>query len=94
MASLSLQEIYDAVQLRQAVQVQCNSETDYNSLRTALLRKFRKTREIFTAHGFDAPMDSEYLSCKLDKATLMATFQLQDKNLRKTRPRVWSAESF
>lgn len=88
MAELSLQQIYNEVMARTQVDVMVDSESDFNNLRTALLRKFRTSRETMLKCGFTWRYEDVYIAARLDRETSQAVFVLAEAKKRKTRSTV------
>ena len=91
MASLTLQELYNELMFDEPVDVLVSSERDFNNLRTALLRKFRKARAEFVDCGFNWQHKDKFISCQFNKETGTAKFQLKPESMRATRS--WNVNS-
>lgn len=83
----SLQVVFNRVMEGEEVVVLLASESAFNSARVALLRKFRKMKELYDELGADNPYADKFLKCSLDKQEMKGRFQLASLEARKNVPR-------
>lgn len=58
------------------------TKAEYESARTSLLRKFRKSNEEFEKCGFDGPNSGKYFKCSWNRELQQGSFKLEADNRR------------
>jgi len=85
MSQVTTQDIYDRVLLGETVVLENLEESQFNNLRTSLLRKFRKGKEDFTRCGLPWRYEKEFIECRFQKNISTAEFKLSPLGQRRTR---------
>lgn len=79
-------ELFRAITDGRTVEVQLSTRTEFDTLRTGLLRRYTRWAEQFSNLGDDTPSQS-YVSSVFNADTKAATFQLKSKDDMKRKPR-------
>ena len=81
-------QVFDAVTKDKTVQVQFNGRTEFDTLRTGLLRRYARWAQDFDNMGDDT-YTKQYVSSVFDPATSMGTFQLKSKDEMRRKPKAY-----
>lgn len=79
---INLNETYNKILMGEVVTIDFFSKSEYDSIRTNLLHKFRKSLERMEALGSDV-YAGKYLKCSWNGKTSSGTFQLCDDARKK-----------
>lgn len=82
----NLQNIFNKIIAGEVVKIPMNSQAEYDSLRSSLLRKNRIYLALLDDLGGPNPFEGKYLKASWRLETLTGTFELAEDSRRQNKP--------